>query len=103
MFDPCSYPGVQSKFYYKKDCKDITQFTGNKTSDTDGNLSFMIFRTGSVLIVGNCNEDILSKVYLFIKNILENEFDNVNSNIPFVKKNKVKKQKLKKLTIYTTE
>ena len=46
----------------------------------------MIFRTGSVLIVGNCDEDILGKVYLFIKNILEKEFDTVNSNIPFVKK-----------------
>ena len=63
----------------------------------------MIFRTGSVLIVGNCNEDILLKVYAFIKNILENEFENVNSNIPYVKKEKVKKEKLKKITIYTTE
>jgi hypothetical protein len=53
--------------------------------------------------VGNCNEDILLKVYEFIKNILENEFEDVNSNIPYVKKEKVKKEKLKKITIYTTE
>tara|TARA_Y100000389_G_C17435568_1_gene505298 strand:+ start:333 stop:1415 length:1083 start_codon:yes stop_codon:yes gene_type:complete len=113
-YDPCSYPGIQCKFYYndnktiqngvcdcEKCCYKKKKKEVNEKKCTE--VSFMIFRTGSVLIVGNCNEDILSKVYLFIKNILENEFDNVNSNIPFVKKIKVKKQKLKKLTIYTTE
>ena len=34
----------------------------------------MIFRTGSILIVGKCNESILMNIYRFIKNILETEF-----------------------------
>jgi hypothetical protein len=34
----------------------------------------MIFRTGSILIVGKCNESILMNIYRFIKNILEAEF-----------------------------
>ena len=31
-------------------------------------VSFMIFRTGSGLIVGNCSENVLMHVYDFIKN-----------------------------------
>ena len=77
MFDPCSYPGVQSKFYYKKGVDDIKGFTGSKTEDTDGNLSFMIFRTGSVLIVGKCEKRILIHVYGFIKNILETTYEQI--------------------------
>ena len=44
-------------------------------------MSFMIFRTGSVLIVGKCNEDILHEIYNFLKNMLEEEFHNVNSGV----------------------
>ena len=77
MFDPCSYPGVQSKFYYKKGVQNIESFTGTKTEDTDGNLSFMIFRTGSVLIVGKCEKRILIHVYDFIKNILETNYEQI--------------------------
>ena len=34
----------------------------------------MIFRTGSVLIVGNCNKNILNKIYVFLRNILKEEY-----------------------------
>ena len=37
----------------------------------------MIFRTGSVLIVGNCNKNTLNIVYNFIKKILKNEFQEI--------------------------
>ena len=30
-------------------------------------ISFMIFRTGSVLIVGNCDENILNIIYNYLK------------------------------------
>ena len=33
----------------------------------------MIFRTGSVLIVGHCDESILNKIYLFLSDILVKE------------------------------
>jgi len=81
IFDPCSYPGVQCKFYYNHDI--VTQ-TGCQISKDDFNLytnithvSFMVFRTGSVLIVGKCNECVLSRIYEFVKNILHNEFANI--------------------------
>jgi TATA-box binding protein (TBP) (component of TFIID and TFIIIB) len=41
-------------------------------------VSFMIFRTGSILIVGRCSEPILYIVYNFIKNILINEKQNID-------------------------
>ena len=44
-------------------------------------MSFMIFRTGSVLIVGKCNETILYNIYNFLKDLLQKEFVNVNSGV----------------------
>jgi hypothetical protein len=64
-------------------------------------ISFMIFRTGSCLIVGNCTEKILKFVFEFLKNILLNEYENIS-----VKNDdqvvKIKKQKLRKKTISIT-
>ena len=37
----------------------------------------MIFRTGSVLIVGNCTIDILNIVYTYLKNILDAEYQEI--------------------------
>ena len=37
----------------------------------------MVFRTGSVLIVGKCNKDILNNIYKYLVVIFENEFDNI--------------------------
>lgn len=81
-YDPCSYPGIMSKFYYNKDIETIEKINVNYVNQThkeDSNvLSFMIFRTGSILIVGKCNENILYKIYDFIKNILATEYVNVS-------------------------
>lgn len=81
IFDPCSYPGVQCKFYYNHD---ISKQSGCQISKDDFDIyknithvSFMVFRTGSVLIVGKCNETVLSRIYEFVKNILHNEFSNI--------------------------
>ena len=37
----------------------------------------MIFRTGSVLIVGRCDEDVLIIIYDYLKIILNNEYKNI--------------------------
>lgn len=110
MFDPCSYPGIQSKFYYNKNkttqngiCDCSTRCNKKGSGDGDGDckeISFMIFRTGSVLIVGNCNEKILGEIYIFIKNILETEYPNINEGLIVDEdKNKIQKRKQKKYTI----
>ena len=110
IYDPCSYPGIQCKFYYNHDLEiqngcQISE--ENKNTHTNISLvSFMIFRTGSVLIVGKCDESILLKIYDFLKNILKHEFRHIcqiNSkpldNAQLLLKDKKKKIRRKTITV----
>jgi hypothetical protein len=71
----------------------------------------MIFRTGSVLIVGKCDEDILMTVYNFLKQILYDEYEEIfqktNSNSilsnSLVVKDKKKKIRKKIITVDLVE
>ena len=75
-YDSCSYPGIQSKFYYIPG-KISEQQNGQQPVSMDMpyyEVSFMIFRTGSILIVGKCDELILNIIYRFICAILESEY-----------------------------
>ena len=75
-YDSCSYPGIQSKFYYIPD-KRLDEQNGQQPVSMEMpyyEVSFMIFRTGSILIVGKCNEEILHTIYRFICSILETEY-----------------------------
>jgi hypothetical protein len=75
-YDSCSYPGIQVKFYYIPGKSNHEQ-NGQQPVSMDipyYEVSFMIFRTGSILIVGKCNEDILNVIYRYICLILEKEF-----------------------------
>jgi hypothetical protein len=75
-YDSCSYPGIQSKFYYIPG-KSHDEQHGQQPVSMDMpyyEVSFMIFRTGSILIVGKCNEEILNVIYRYICLILENEY-----------------------------
>jgi hypothetical protein len=110
IYDPCSYPGIQCKFYYNHDL-DIQNgcqiSEENKNTHTNISLvSFMIFRTGSVLIVGKCDESILLKIYDFLKNILKNEFSHIcqinskqHDNAHLLLKDKKKKIRRKTITV----
>jgi TATA-box binding protein (TBP) (component of TFIID and TFIIIB) len=85
IFDACQYPGIQCKYHHKVN-EEITY-----------KVSFMIFRTGSILIVGKCDEDVLHIIYDYIKNVLRTEYchisiKNVDLNAVIVKKKKVKKK-----------
>jgi TATA-box binding protein (TBP) (component of TFIID and TFIIIB) len=60
-YDPCSYPGIQCKYKY----------------DDGKELSFMIFRTGSVLIVGKCEMEQLLVVYSFLTKLLVDEYNEI--------------------------
>lgn len=76
-YDSCSYPGIQSEFYY--DPSIVTQ-TGQQPKEKSREIvkvSFMIFRTGSALIVGKCTEDILHEIYDFLCNIFRCEYKNI--------------------------
>jgi hypothetical protein len=64
-------------------------------------VSFMIFRTGSILIVGRCNEDVLYIIYEFLKKILIDEYPNINQKVNASEMNftKDKTKKMRKRTI----
>ena len=68
MYDPCSYPGIQCKYYHKDGI------------EPEVKVSFMVFRTGSVLIVGKCNECVLYIVYEFLKALFEKEYDTIHQH-----------------------
>lgn len=104
VFDPCSYPGIQCKFYFnaEKHCQTGVQdhedikgkgYGYNKGSEKKiknkmldkkvskyTEVSIMIFRTGSILIVGMCTETILHVVYDFLQSVLKTEYTEVLQN-----------------------
>ena len=98
LYDPCSYPGIQSKFYYNSKkkiqcgrCK-CSNRCGKKTGECT-EISFMIFRTGSVLILGHCDFSIIEIIYDFLKSIFKKHYTLLNDGIiidqPKTKKSRV--------------
>ena len=107
VYDPCSYPGLQCKFHHDTCNNKITGEQQNnmtikesKKSNNNIIISFMIFRTGSILIVGLCEEDILYKVYDFIKNILTKEYSVIYLKNIENENTKNKNKKIKKKIVY---
>lgn len=109
IYDPCSYPGIQCKFYYNPD---TGLQNGCQISEENKHLfkdvmvvSFMIFRTGSVLIVGRCDENVLMIIYEYLKIIFVNEFKNIcqkqvkNDDDKNISDIKDKKKKIRKKNI----
>jgi hypothetical protein len=115
-YDPCSYPGVKCKYYFNHefgydnetqrgfistdDCNQKMNELGENKKYTE--ISFMIFRTGSCLIVGNCTQDILNYVYVFITNMLREEYINIAMPTDSCVK-KIKQHKIRKRTITCTK
>ena len=63
-------------------------------------ISFMIFRTGSVLIVGNCDENILNIIYKYLKKIIYDEYDKIFIKINNDEKKKSNKKVRKKTILF---
>lgn len=113
-YDPCSYPGVKCKFYFNNEfgfdninqrgqlVKEDRTMKMNELGDAKKytEVSFMIFRTGSCLIVGNCTEEKLYFVYEFIKKMLYEEYPLISvQNETTVTKEKKMKLRKKKITM----
>ena len=80
-YDSCSYPGIQCKYQMANNSK----------------MSFMIFRTGSILIVGKCDDHMLEKIYNYIKNILVDEYNEIKCPSTEKKKQPIIKKRKKKV------
>ena len=86
VYEPCSYPGIQCKYILSPKIE----------------VSYMIFRTGSVLIVGKCSEEEIYNIYEFVKQILMDEYQHIHqvqslSNISSIVK---KPKKIKTKTVH---
>jgi len=68
VYDSSSYPGIQCKIYYND--KVVTTIESIV-------VSFMIFRTGSVLIVGKCPDHVIHAIYDYLTIILRDEYKNI--------------------------
>ena len=118
FYDPCNYPGIQCKIKIdkstdsiitgeiKKEAKENKEEKKKKQLSSviklnmkNNEISFMIFRTGSILIVGKCNEIILFKIYEFLKNILKEEYLEINQQNIDQQPEKIKKKKIRKKMI----
>ena len=120
-YDSCSYPGVKCKFYFNHEIGfDIAKQRGYLKDEDRGQkmqelgdnkkyteVSFMIFRTGSCLIVGNCSEPVLRFIYDFIKKMLMEEYPHICTiaEDPVVKnkKPKIRKRQIMMTQEYMTE
>jgi hypothetical protein len=105
-FDPCSYPGIQCEFYHDSLLNSIqsgTQPSKERSGNTDApqvtKVSFMVFRTGSVLIVGKCTEEMLTQIYVFLRHIFEVDYDEIKCGGINEAKPKEKTRKLRKKII----
>jgi hypothetical protein len=109
IYDPCSYPGIQCKFYYNPN---VEVQNGKQISAEDKQkypniveVSFMIFITGSILMVGMCDDNVLYVVYDFLKKILIDEYHKINQRVvqkDIVDKTKDKKIRKKNILIVTS-
>ena len=70
IYDPCMYPGIQCKYNY--------EINNENGSTTHKKVSFMIFRTGSVLIMGKCKEYILFEMYELISKLLVEKYESIS-------------------------
>jgi hypothetical protein len=82
-YDPCTYPGIQCEIYYNLDsCNNgiinALSIADMKVIKNIVKVSFMVFRTGSVLIVGKCSEGILQNIYDYLCTIFTNEYSNIH-------------------------
>lgn len=111
-YDPCKYPGIRC-VYFQNDthpdakgiCKCAKSCANKRKKVVDGEskckgIAFMIFRTGSTLIVGHCDEFLLNIIYQYLKQILETEYKNVAIGNIVERREKSTTKKNKKKTIY---
>ena len=108
-YDPSMYPGVKCKYYYNNTLSAEKQTGVLSESDQNVTLteldemtqekytkvSFIIFRTGNCLIVGNCSKEILTFVFEYVKGILMEEYEMIRAlnDVPVVKLKKNKPRK----------
>ena len=112
-YEPCIYPGVNSKYYFNKAYND-KQYEGkcycdvycDGTGNGDGNgeckkVTVAIFQSGSIIITGARNMEQIECAHKFINRIIDNNYHAIKrDDVSFLNINEKKKTiKLKKNNI----
>jgi len=91
LYDSCKYPGINCKFYFNREIGfDVERQNGvihqedyrlkmDELQETHKyiKITFVIFQTGSCIIVGNCSEKVLRFVFDFVKKMLHDEYRSI--------------------------
>ena len=112
-YNKSNYPGVKCKFYLNNDLPLDISVQSGRIDEIDKNMkvfelkndtkytkiTFVIFRTGNNLILGNFSKKILLFIFDFVKNILMSEYENIRTiqDEPSMKKQKKIKPRKKKI------
>lgn len=92
-YNSSSYQGVKCKYYFNNEIgfngpqtgsileKDAMKMRELAKTKKYTKISFMIFRTGSCIIVGNCTKKILYFIYEYLKNILTQEYKQISTGL----------------------
>ena len=96
-YEPCIYPGVNSKFYWNEDYKDepykgkcycLNPCDGKGCGKGDGNckkITISAFQSGSVIITGARNLEQIHTAYNFINKIFKDNYEFLRKqNAPFL-------------------
>ena len=114
-YDSDIYPAVKIRYYFnhkhdydmekQSGCIEAEDFGANVDelckSGKYTKINFMIFRTGSCLVVGGCSERILKFGYTVIKQLLADEYEHIRANYDEVVV-KTKKPKTRKKVVMMT-
>ena len=96
-YEPCIYPGVNSKFYWNKEynsqeydgkCLCTVPCNGKGTGNGNGDckkVTIAIFQSGSVIITGARNMVQVNDAYKFINNVFSENYEQLKKqNAPFL-------------------
>jgi hypothetical protein len=104
-FDDNDYPGIRCKIYYDSNSSVPIEKQNVVISKKTKKISFMIFRTGSILISGKCEESVIHYVYDLLVGILKTEFKQIylsgyEENMAILNANADKKKKKQRKRVF---
>lgn len=95
-YEPCTYPGVNSKYYWNKDYMDRSKYkpgvcycskpcNGKGVGDGDGcckKVTIAIFQSGKLIITGAKTYQQITDAYDFINTVFKKNYSEVKREIP---------------------
>ena len=95
-YEPCTYPGVNSKYYWNKDYMDRSKYkpgvcyctkpcNGKGVGDGDGcckKVTIAIFQSGKLIITGAKTYQQITDAYHFINDVFKKNYSEVKREIP---------------------